>query len=51
MLFCNAQVLDVVAGAYQPDRYVLVRDGRIAEISGARPAFDGPVFDLMEALP
>lgn len=46
LLFLNANVLDVVAGTYVPDRHVVIRDGRIAEISGQRPAFDGPVFDL-----
>ncbi len=46
LLFCNAQVLDVVGGTYQPGRFVMVRDGRIAEISGMRPGFDGPVIDL-----
>jgi imidazolonepropionase-like amidohydrolase len=46
MLFRNAQVLDVVAGTYLPDRCVLVRDGRIAEIAGAELNFDGPTFDL-----
>jgi imidazolonepropionase-like amidohydrolase len=46
MLFCHAQVLDIAGGTYQPDRYVLVRNGRIADISGMRPAHDGPTFDL-----
>lgn len=46
VLFSNALVLDVVAGAYLPDRFVLVRDGRIAEITGTRPAWDGLAFDL-----
>jgi len=34
-LFTHANVLDVVAGDYLPGRNVLVRDGRIAEISEA----------------
>jgi len=46
LLFSNAQVLDVVAGTYLPDRYVMVRNGRIAEIGAVRPVFDGPEFDL-----
>ena len=46
LLFCNARVLDVVAGTYEPDRFVLVRAGRIADIGGARPRFDGPAIDL-----
>jgi imidazolonepropionase-like amidohydrolase len=46
VLFGNALVLDVVAGTYLPDRFVLVRDGRIAEITGVRPAWDGAAFDL-----
>jgi imidazolonepropionase-like amidohydrolase len=46
VLFSHANVLDVVAGTYVPDRFVLVRDGRIVDISGARPAWDGAAFDL-----
>ena len=46
LLFCNALVLDVVVGTYLPDRFVLVREGRIAEITGTRPRFDGPAYDL-----
>jgi imidazolonepropionase-like amidohydrolase len=46
VLFSHAQVLDVVGGTYLPDRHVLVRDGRIAGITGTRPAWDGPSYDL-----
>jgi len=33
ILFTNAQILDAAAGTLLPDRAVLVRDGRIAEVS------------------
>ncbi len=46
VLLCNTQVLDVITGSYLPDRFVLIQDGRIAEISGVRPSHDGAAFDL-----
>jgi imidazolonepropionase-like amidohydrolase len=46
MLFSNAQVLDVVAGTYLSEQSVLLRHGRIAQVSGRSLSFDGPEFDL-----
>ncbi|NQU58502.1 MAG: amidohydrolase family protein [Rhodospirillales bacterium] len=40
VLFTNANVLDVVQGAYLADRNVLVSDGKIIEISGAPIKFE-----------
>ena len=46
VLLRNAQVLDVVAGGYLPDRHVLIRDGRIAEVAAVAPSWDGASVDL-----
>src|SRR4029077_635564 len=46
MLLSNAQILDVVEGTYLPDRFVLIHNGRISDITERRPHHDGPEFDL-----
>ncbi len=47
VLFRNANVLDVIEGAYLPDHSVRVHDGRIAEVTpGAGKSGDAPVIDL-----
>ncbi len=45
VLLRNALVLDVVAGEYLA-AHVLIRDGRIAEVSETPPGWDGASFDL-----
>jgi imidazolonepropionase-like amidohydrolase len=51
VLFSHALVMDVVAGTYLPDRFVLVREGRIAEIFGVRMASSGTEHDLKGRVP
>lgn len=46
VLFTNGRLLAPAAGDYLPERYVLVRDGRIEEVSSTRPHTDATVFDL-----
>jgi imidazolonepropionase-like amidohydrolase len=46
ILVSNARILDVDAGTYVDNRFVEIRDGRIASITDGRPRFAGREIDI-----
>lgn len=46
ILISNARILDVDAGTYLDNRFVEIRNGRIASVSDGRPHFSGQELDI-----